>query len=210
MLRTVWPLFGLELRVGDLVLRPPLDSDFPALLDAIDAGIHPPEVMPFSVPWTDAEPVARRRSALQFWWNSRASWTTETWNLLFMVERNGTALGVQELMSKRWSSRQVNTGSWLTSSAQGQGLGKQMRSAVLDLAFRHLGAVRAYTEAFADNAASAGVSRALGYRPNGSTWESPRGEPQELVGFVLDRETWLERPAVTEVSGLDLEMFGLA
>ena len=213
MLTSAWPLFGLELRRQDLVLRPPTDADFPALLDAIDSGIHPPEVMPFSQPWTDAAPAVRRRAALQFWWRGRATWTPQQWNLLLLVERDGQAVGVQEVFARQWDVlRQVGTGSWLTRSAQGQGVGKQMRTAVLDLAFHHLGAVRAHTEAFADNAASAGVSRALGYRPNGSSWEAPRGTPQELLGFVLDRADWLARGAPeTQVMGLDacLPDFGL-
>jgi len=56
-----WPLFELELRTSRLVLRPPRDEDFEGLLQAIDEGIHAPESMPFSQPWTDAEPTAKRQ-----------------------------------------------------------------------------------------------------------------------------------------------------
>jgi hypothetical protein len=40
-----WPLFDLQLQTDGILLRPPTDSDFAALLDAIDAGIHDPDVM---------------------------------------------------------------------------------------------------------------------------------------------------------------------
>lgn len=213
MLTTSWPLFGLELRTERLVLRPPTDDDLPGLLNAVDAGIHPPERMPFSHPWTDVEPVARRQSALQFWWRSRAEWSPERWNLLMAVFVEGQAIGVQEVFGRQWLElREVGTGSWLTSAAQGRGYGQEMRTAVLDLAFTGLGAVRARTEAFVDNAASAGVSRALGYRDNGSSFEAPRGQPVELRRFVLERQEWLNRgPSTTSVSGLSacLAMFGL-
>src|SRR6476661_7534358 len=62
----------------------------------------------------------------------------------------------------------VTTGSWLVQRAHGQGIGKEMRAAVLHLAFQGLGAVEAYTDAFDDNPASLGVTRALGYEPNGT------------------------------------------
>jgi RimJ/RimL family protein N-acetyltransferase len=68
-----WPLFDLRLETERLVLRVPQDDDFPGLLDAVDAGIHDPEMMPFTVPWTDAEPEARRISAVQHWWGNRAN-----------------------------------------------------------------------------------------------------------------------------------------
>ncbi len=213
MLTDAWPLFGLELRTERLVLRPPTDDDFPGLLDAIDAGIHPPEVMPFTHPWTDVEPVARRRSALQFWWRARASWSEEAWNLLFVVLLEGRPIGVQELMAHDFTSlHEVLTGSWLTASTHGIGVGKEMRAAVLDLAFHGLGASRARSDAFADNPASLGVSRSLGYRENGSRFQISRGRPAELVDLVVERETWLSRGAPrTVVVGLEacLPMFGL-
>ena len=54
-----------------------------------------------------------------------------------------------------------------------------MRGAVLALAFDGLGAESATTEAFVDNPASAGVSRALGYRPNGTGSIAPEGVARE-------------------------------
>ena len=210
-----WPLFDLRLEAERLVLRPMTDDDLPSLLDAIDAGIHDPELMPFSIPWTDEEPAKRRLAALQFVWGTRANWTTDDWHLPFGVFRLGRPIGVQGITAKRFPLlREVETGSWLTRAEQGQGFGKEMRCAVLQFAFEHLGAEIARSAAFVDNPASAAVSHAIGYRENGRSREAPRGVPQERVNFELTRDEWLERrdslPRATVV-GFDTarELFGL-
>lgn len=210
-----WPLFDLEVRTDRLLLRPPRDDDLPGLLDAIDEGIHEPEVMPFSQPWTDAEPTSRRRGTAQYFWTSRATWRTDKWDLPFAVFHEGRAIGVQSIFARQFPVfREVASGSWLCQSAQGRGYGKEMRSAVLQLAFEGLNAVIARSGAFAHNQSSAGVSKALGYRENGTGREAPRGEPQVMVHYELTREQWLsQRDALprAEVVGLDqaLPMFGL-
>jgi RimJ/RimL family protein N-acetyltransferase len=56
--------------------------------------------------------------------------------------------------------RTVDTSSFLIPSAHGRGYGKQMRAAVLALAFGPLHAPAAITSAWHDNHASLGVSRA--------------------------------------------------
>lgn len=213
---TCWPLFELRLETTRLVLRPPRDEDFPGLVEAIDAGVHDPGVMPFSKPWTDLEPSERRRSAIQHWWANRASWKPDDWHLEFAVLFESRPIGIQELFAKDFSIlREVGTGSWLSAPYQGRGLGKEMRSAVLHLAFEGLGAIIARSGAFIDNRASAGVSRALGYRENGRYREAPREEPKEIVNFELRAEEWLSRrdslPTVTVV-GLEaaLDMFALS
>lgn len=105
----------------------------------------------------------------------------------------------------------VTTGSWLGRAFQGRGIGKEMRAAVLALAFDHLDAEFATSASFADNPASAEVSRALGYEENGRDHLAPRGVAKELVRFRMTRDQWRSRPRpVVEVVGLDqsLELFG--
>ncbi len=70
---------------------------------------------------------------------------------------------------------------------QRQGIGTEMRAAVLLFAFDHLGALRARTEAFVDNAASQRVSARLGYRPDGGATLARRGAPADLVRLTVDR-----------------------
>jgi RimJ/RimL family protein N-acetyltransferase len=201
-----WPLFELTLATPRLVLRPPTDDDFPALLRAVDAGIHDPATMPFQVPWTDAEPAARRRAALQHWWSLRAGFSAEQWNVPFAVFRDGEAIGFQDVAADSFPTlRTVRTGSWLTLAAQGQGVGREMRAAVLAFSFETLGAEVALSGAFADNAASLAVSRALGYEPNGVRRVVSRSAVVELHDLRLTRERWLRtRPALdVEVRGFD-------
>ena len=209
-----WPLFGLTITTSRLVLRPPTDEDFPDLLAAIDAGIHDPAVMPFSMAWTDKPGAERERESVQWWWRQRAAWQPDDWSLPLAVCLDGRPVGMQDVNGKRFALlRTVQTGSWLTREVQGRGLGKEVRAAALQLAFEGLGAEAAESEAFADNAASLGVSRALGYRDNGRRLEAPRGTPQEVVGLRLTRAEWLARRAsypTAEIGGLDAcrAMFG--
>jgi RimJ/RimL family protein N-acetyltransferase len=93
----------------------------------------------------------------------------------------------------------------LAQSARGAGIGTLMRTAVLALAFDHLGAQAAVSSAREDNAASLGVSRRLGYRDNGvSRSRSPTG-PCTLVHLRLTREDWIAsgRGNLVSVAGLD-------
>ena len=77
-----------------------------------------------------------------------------------MVENDGVPIGSQSILAEDFATfRMVHTGSWLGRAYQGRGFGKEMRAAVLAFAFDGLGARRAETEAFADNAASNAVTR---------------------------------------------------
>ena len=107
--------------------------------------------------------------------------------------------------------RTVSSGSWLGHAFQGRGLGKEMRGAVLHLAFAGLDADVALTEAFTDNLASIGVSRAVGYEANGAGRLARRGAASDTLRFRLTRDRWsaLQRPEV-RIEGLEacLDLFG--
>lgn len=209
-----WPLFGLELTTSRLVLRPPTDDDFPALLEAIDAGIHDPSYMPFSSPWTERPRDERAQSALQFWWRTRATWTSDDWQLVLAVFHQGRAVGVQEIMGKQFLQlREVTTGSWLTQAVQGQGLGKEMRAAALAFAFGHLGAQVARSDAYDDNPRSLGVSRGLGYRDNGTSRHLLGDGVKTLVNLEMTAAEWVQVadrwPTTVSGFGACQGMFGL-
>jgi RimJ/RimL family protein N-acetyltransferase len=125
----------------------------------------------------------------------------------------GRPVGFQDLRGPEFPiSRTVATGSWIGREFQGRGVGKLMRQAVLSLAFDHLGAQLAETEAFIDNPASNKVSLGIGYEPNGYGQLAPRGVPRETQRFRLTLEGWRSRPRPTViVEGLEssLELFGL-
>jgi RimJ/RimL family protein N-acetyltransferase len=199
-----WPLFGLRIVTPSLELRYPGDDDLFALAAILSDGIHDPATMPFFVPWTRVASPELERNALQFWWSRRASLSAGNWSLPFAVFEHGLPVGIQDVMATDFSTaRTVTTGSWLVQRAQGRGIGKEMRAAVLHFAFDGLGAVEAYTGAFNDNPASLGVTRGLGYAPNGSVLRVREGHPARILEFVLSRATWeAVRRADIEVEGL--------
>jgi len=67
------------------------------------------------------------------------------------------------------------------------------------------------TGAFDDNPASLGVTRALGYRPNGERWMAVEGQPRRELLFVLERDDWqATRRDDIDLHGVDaaLSLFG--
>lgn len=214
MLSRHWPLFDLRIRTPRLELRYPSDHDLAALADLASEPVHDPGFMPFSTPWTRAPSSERGRNSLQFWWRERANFDVDDWSLPFMVLDGGEAVGVQALMGKRFAvTRSVFTGSWLVQRHQGRGVGKEMRAAVLHLAFAGLGSFEAHTSSFEDNQASLGVTRALGYRPNGAQIDDREGQPVRHLRFLLTRAEWEHhRRADIEIDNLQpcLGLLGLA
>jgi len=200
-----WPLFGLRLSTPRLELCLPSPAELDALADLAAEGVHDPAVMPFGVPWTDAEPPARARATVQYHWGKWATWQPQDWALLLVAVADGTVVGMQELDARDFALvREVSTGSWLGLRHQGQGLGTQMRAAVLHLAFAELGAEFATSKAFLDNPGSLGVSRKLGYQPDGLVRHEIRGRAATQQRLRLSRTDWeLHRTVPVEVYGLE-------
>jgi RimJ/RimL family protein N-acetyltransferase len=212
-LHDLWPLYSLRLSTGDLVLRYPTEAELPAFADIVQAGIHPPGEMPFGIAWTDVPAERRNVDSYQWWVGSRARWSPASWVLTMGVWEGDRPVGFQDLRADDFTVfRTVNTGSWLGRESQGRGIGRLMRQAILALAFDHLGAEVAETEAFLDNPASNRVSLAVGYEPNGFGRLAPRGVPRETQRFRLTVDGWRARPRPdVRVEGLEacVELFGL-
>ncbi|MEW9547134.1 GNAT family N-acetyltransferase [Nonomuraea sp. NPDC050783] len=186
-----WPLFGLSITTPRLVLRIPSLQDLDEVGDRAAEGVHDEGFMPFLFPWTDGTPAERARNTVQYHFRRWATFTADDWALEFAVLHEGRAVGTQGIMGKGFSvTRQVSTGSWLGRRFQGQGIGTEMRAAVLHLAFTGLGARHAVTEAFADNHASLAVTRKLGYREDGIALHVRKGEPAVMQRFRLTAEDW--------------------
>ncbi|BBF98988.1 MULTISPECIES: GNAT family N-acetyltransferase [Pseudonocardia] len=171
-----WPLHGLVLRTPRLELRPDDDGSLRELVTMLHAtGVHPASAMPFSVPWTDADPRYLGRGVVQYFWSERARTGPESWALHLVVRSEGRVIGLQSLTADRFGLlRGVETGSYLGLSYQGTGYGTEMRAAVLAFAFDHLGATTARSDYVEGNDASAAVSRRLGYRADGTSLNSAR------------------------------------
>ena len=211
-LTDAWPLFALRVRSERLVLRLPTDGDLVRLLALARAGIHEPGTMPFGVAWSTLPSPAFERGFMQHHWGVRGAWSPERWFLNLMVEWEGDPIGSQSIDAADFAvHRTVHTGSWLGQAFQGRGFGKEMREAVLALGFDGLGARMATTEAFLDNGASNGVSRSLGYEPNGFGSLAPEGVARETQRFRMTLEGWRSRPrGPVTIDGLDAcrDMFG--
>ena len=209
-----WPLFQLRLQTPMLELRVPADRDLGDLASLAAAGVHDPEVQPFAVPWTDAAPAERARGTIQYHWAQRAGWQPDKWSLDLVVVRDGTVVGTQGMSATDFRTlREVGTGSWLGLAHHGQGIGTEMRAAVLHLAFAGLGALYATSGAFTDNFASQGVSRKLGYVDDGIERQVRRGQPATTQRLRLDVQTWqATRKVPVTILGLEpcLPMFGMA
>ena len=187
------------------MLRPVSDEDIAPLAEAAIAGVHDADRTPFQVPWTDGPPEVLRRGIARHQWSMRTRTRPDDWTVAFAVLEDGRPVGVQDVSGPDFAARRtVESGSWLTLSAQGRGLGTEMRAAILLWAFDALGAAWAESSAAAWNARSLGVSRRLGYRDNGVTRVHPPGhEPVDDRRVRLHRDE-LVRPAWTlRTEGLD-------
>jgi RimJ/RimL family protein N-acetyltransferase len=213
MVSSRWPLRDLRLQTDTLELRWPSLDDLEALADLAAAGVHDADVQPFQVPWTDVSPEERARATLQYHWSQWGLWKPSDWSLQLVVLRDGAVVGTQGMGSREFAVlREVQTGSWLGRRYQGQGIGTEMRAAVLHLAFEGLGARQAVSAAFEDNLASLSVSRKLGYRDDGIEWCSVRGRPVLSRRLRLTRADWrAARTAAVRIHGLPpcLPLFGL-
>jgi RimJ/RimL family protein N-acetyltransferase len=189
-----WPLFDLRVRTPRLELRYPNDDDVTALSALAARGIHPPDYMPFSSPWSAEPPGQLEPNSLRYHWRVRAETTPEKWDIPMATVFDGEIVGAQGIHAVNFPvSRTFSTGSWLGQAHQGKGIGKEMRAAILHLGFDGLGAQRAESGAKDDNVSSIGVSRALGYDDNGDEVFVVGGEAQREVRFVMSRAQWEQR-----------------
>lgn len=208
----VSPLRALGLRTPRLVLRLGDRSELEALARAAERGIHDPAEMPFAVPWTDAVGTPGFVDGfVGFHEQALAEWRRDFWRLNLLAFRGGEPVGTQEIQATRFGTdRVVGTGSWLGRAHQGQGLGTEMRAAVLELAFARLGATAAESAWIESGAGqSAGVSARLGYVETGTELVHPRDEPVVRHNLRLARSDWT-CPFAIELEGVGpcLPLFG--
>ncbi|MFJ4168823.1 GNAT family N-acetyltransferase [Paenarthrobacter sp. NPDC089714] len=193
-LADIWPPFGLTLTTPRLQLRPLLDADIPAAVSAARSGVHEPGKSPFSTPWAELPDDELAPKMAQWYWRCRAGFTPDEWTLLLGVWQDGELLGVQDLAAKNFAVlKTVSTGSWLKQAAQGRGVGKEMRAAVVSYAFDYLKAEVAESEAATWNQQSLGVSTSLGYQPNGLTRDAWGTKVEDVQKVRLTPETF-KRP----------------
>lgn len=199
----IYPVLGLRITAGQLELRGISDSDIAALADLAGRGVHQPDLMPFSTPWTDAPAAELPLRFAKYHWGNRVSFSRERWSLDLVVRCEGVVVGTQGFMTGDYLvTRSGETGSWLGREHQGRGIGTRMRQAMCAFLFDCLEAQEITSGAFVDNPASLAVSRKVGYRPNGlRRMVRRRGEWQVNQALVLTPETFVRGPEIT-VEGL--------
>jgi RimJ/RimL family protein N-acetyltransferase len=206
-------LYDLRLVTPRLALRLGTHEELVELGRLAERGVHPPEEMPFAVAWTDriTEPdflegfVAYHAGHLE-------GWSPEAWELHLLVWERGELVGTQALFAKRFAeTRHVGTGSWLGRAYQRRGIGTEMRAAVLELAFRGLGARETESDWLAGNEASRRVSEKLGYIEVAVGSVSPRGTPVPAHDVRVTAEAWI-CPVDVAIEGLEpcLPLFGVS
>lgn len=208
---TVEALRELRLRTPRLELRLGSRDELVEVHELARRGIHPPDEMPFETPWTDrsAEDDFVERS-VEFHKAALRDWQPDHWSFNPLVFFEGRPIGSQGMRAEDFSlRREVDTGSWLGQAFQRQGLGTEMRAAMLELAFRELGAVAATSGSVFGNESSKRVSEKLGYTVVGTSTIAPRGEPMQKYDLRIRREDW-RCPFDVRLEGVEacLPLFG--
>jgi hypothetical protein len=70
----IWPPSGVRITEGDLQLSVVGDDDVPGLVDLALSGVHDPQEMPFSTPWTDDDPAQLPANNVRYYSSVRAGW----------------------------------------------------------------------------------------------------------------------------------------
>lgn len=207
-----WPLAELEVITPVLRLSHVTDELADQLARLAAEGIHDPATMPFAVPWTDAISPELERNTVAYFQQTRAEVSTAHWDVPLAVIVGDDAVGVCAVTADGFLTRRtVSTGSWLGRRYQGHGLGREMRTAALQLIFAGFDADVARTAAWHDNAASLGVTRSLPYVQTGSSRQSRRGVFDTMLEFAMTRAQWetLRRRDI-ELIGVDAVIDQLA
>ena len=187
-----YPPLNVQVRTPRLSLLGATDELLERLVPVVRKGVVTAAPWPFDDPMSLYKDSPDREWAwLRGVWAGRAKVSDSFWRLYFVVVADGEPVGIQDLIGTNFSVfGTVQTFSWLSAVVRGRGLGKEMRQAVLHLAFEGLGARQANSDAFFDNHASNRVSQALGYQPNGVDWATRRDDAAEINRWRLTRDAW--------------------
>ena len=191
-----YPPLDVRVVTPRIELRGATDDLLEQLAPAVRSGKATADPPPWDDPssFYEPDPDARVRQWLQGIWHGRGTVRPEFWRLYFVVTVDDEPVGMQDVIGDHFDSfGTVETSSWVSSAARRRGIGTEMRSAVLHLAFEGLGAEEAHSEAAVDNAGSNVVSERLGYERNGTAWATHQGQPVLGQRWRLGRETWAAR-----------------
>lgn len=206
-LEDLFPPFALRITADDLTMRLMRDSDLPEYAALLHEPVFDPAFEHACFAWLGEDLAATAKSAVQFQWAQRAAIGGDDYEIPFGVWWKGRLVGSQGLRLKEFASlRTVDSGSWLTRSAHGQGIGTLMRQAILVFAFDHLGAERAESAPEDGNLPSLAVSKRLGYRPNGAAVVMEGGRRRLHHHMVLTPDDFVRPEVELQVEGFTPEL----
>jgi RimJ/RimL family protein N-acetyltransferase len=188
-----YPPLNVRVITPRLELHGATDDLLERLAPLVHAGKADDDPPPYDDPfWAyESDPDRRVNKWLQGIWRGRGTVNPDRWRLHFVVMVDDEPVGMQDLIGDGFDTfGTVETFSWLSSDVRTRGIGTEMRSAILHLAFEGLGAAEAHSEAGMDNAGSNGVSERLGYERNGTAWATCDGKPDLGQRWRLLRPTW--------------------
>lgn len=188
-----YPPLNVRIVTPRLELHGATDDLLERLAPLVHAGKANDDPPPYDDPfWAyEPDPDLRVNKWLQGIWRGRGTVTPDRWRLHFVVMVDGEPVGMQDLIGDEFDTfGTVETFSWLSSDVRSRGIGTEMRSAILHLAFEGLDAAEACSEAGLTNAGSNGVSERLGYERNGTAWATCDGKPDLGQRWRLLRSTW--------------------
>jgi RimJ/RimL family protein N-acetyltransferase len=203
-LAALYPQFAVTVAHAGVLLAPPTDVELLELaaIVAEPGGVVEPGREPELLGWPAEGGAVAARRFLEWAWRLREVPTAGRWRLPLAVLEGGRTVGLVVLAHEvDHPAGTVHTSSWLARAEQGRGLGRRVRLMLLELAFGHLGAVRAVTGAAAGNTASLRVSTRLGYR---ETNRETGGVHGAEVHLAVTPGAWRRRRlADVVVEGLD-------
>lgn len=191
-----YPPLQIRVRTPRLELVGASDERLAELAPLVRDGKVFAEPAPYDDPMSfyESDPDVRVSRWLQSVWRGRGRFSPAEFRLAFAVIVDGEPVGMQDLIAEKFDTcGTFATFSWLSTDVRGRGLGTEMRSALLHLAFAGLEARVAGSDAFVDNVGSNRVSENLGYEHNGVEWDIRRGEPGLIQRWRLTREAWETR-----------------
>jgi len=191
-----FPPFDVVVSTPRLELRGATDDLLEQLVPAVRAGKANADPPPWDDPHSfyESNPELRVQGWLRGIWRGRGTVRSDFWRLYFVVIVDDEPIGMQDLIGDQFDTfGTVESSSWVSSDARQRGIGTEMRSAILHLAFEGLGAKEAHSTAAVANGASNRISELLGYERNGSSWATHQGLPMLGQRWQLVREAWMDR-----------------
>ncbi len=184
---------NVSVRTSRLELRAATDERLGDLAPLVAAGAANADPPPWDDPssFYETDPEMRVTGWMQAIWRGRGTVRSDAWRLYFVAYVDDEPVGQQDLTGHDFSAfGTVESTSWVATDHRGQGIGTEMRAAILHLAFEGLDATEAHSEGAIDNVGSNAVSERLGYERNGVSWATHQGKPVLGQRWRLTRESW--------------------